>query len=504
MNISRRQVLRGAFGATLALPFLPSLLGSEKEARAADTTRKFFVSMQTEHGVAWGKNMFPADASLTTKRVYAGHEIRSGALVAAKADGKAALCPILTADGGKLTDRLIGKMNVMRGLDVQMNVGHNTAAALGNYARNDADADGRLAAQPYMPTIDQLMAWSPSFYADLSSIRERSLVAGSRISWDYSNPQTRSGPIQTMASSFDSAELLKRVFVSNDPTGRKPIADLVLADYQRMRSGAGLSKEDQRRLDDHMQRIAELQRRLNVRATCSAVKPPTGKSRDYMDKPAYAVDPALEASAWQLMNDVIVAAFMCGTSRIAVTRPEVNFSPYAGDWHQEVAHQAHLPDGLKQGVITSAYQTFFEKVFVDLIAKLDAVDDGTGGRTLLDNSIVMWSQESGAYAHEPVSLPIVAAGGAGGFLKTGLYSDYRNLYQQVNRGGYQGATEVTHAGLLQGQWLGTVLQAMGLEPREYETSPLGGYGLDLVEPSRAGAYPPSVLAARKDLLPFLK
>ena len=503
MSLSRRQILRGAFGASLALPFLPSLFGGEKEAKAAYTTRKFFVSMQTEHGCAWGKNMFPADSTLTEKRTYVGHEIRSGALVPGPApNGKTALCPILTATA--LTKSLTDKMIVMRGLDVPYYVGHNTGVALGNYARNDSDANGVLPDQPRIPTIDQLMAWSPNFYSDLSSIRERSVIAAPNTSWNYSNPQTRSGPVQAIGSTFDSAELMKRIYVTNDPTGRKPIADLVLEDYKRTRNASGISKDDQRRLDDHMQRISELQRRLNVRASCSNVKVPTGKSTDFISKPGYGVNEALEASAWQLLNDVIVAAFMCGTSRIAIMRPIVQFSNYAGaSWHQDVAHQAHMPDGLKQKIMSDSYQFFFEQVFLDLAIKLDAVSDGAG-RTLLDNSLVMWSQESGAYAHNSQSLPIVAAGSAGSYLKTGLYCDYRNLFEQVNPGGQDGATEITHAGIMQAQWLGTILQAMGLERNEYETTPSGGYGIENLKPEWAGHYPAAVMAARKELLPFLK
>src|SRR5262249_3215759 len=157
----------------------------------------------------------------------------------------------------------------------------------------------------------------------------------------------------------------------------------------------------------HMQRISELQRRLNVRATCGAVTPPTGNSITMFQQPAYGVDAALETSTWQLFNDIIVAAFMCGTSRIAVTRPAVQFSNYTGDWHQDVAHMADSPDGIKQGVLCDSYQLFFENVYLDLVAKLDAVDDGTG-RSLLDDALVVWNQEAGAYTHEGVSLPIVA------------------------------------------------------------------------------------------------
>ena len=501
MNVSRRQVLRGALGATLAIPILPSLL-TTREAKAAYTSRKFFVHMQTEHGAAWGANMFPSDATLTEKRSYAGHEIRRGALALRKENGKAALCPVLTARDALLTDRIASKMNVLRGLDIPFYIAHNTGGALGNYARNDGNgSDGQIAQQTPTPTIDQIMAWSSSFYADLGAVRERSLVAGSNVSYNWSNPQTRSGPIQSIARSWDSDELFKRIFVVEQGPSRKPIADLVLEDYKRTRNASGLSKEDQRRLDDHMQRISELQRRLNVRATCGSVKPPTGSSSQVMGRPSFPIDPELQGSAWTLMNDVIVAAFTCGTSRIAVTRPEVTFSNYSGDWHQDVSHQAHLPNGEKQQVISASYQRFFEDVYLDLVTKLDAVEDGTG-RTLLDSALVVWAQECGAYTHDAESLPIVAAGSAGGFFKTGSYCDYRNLNRIANRGGYQGAVEITHAGLHQGQWLGTVLQSMGLERSEYEKG-VGGYGLELVGNDYKAHYAPSVIQSRKDVLPFI-
>ena len=504
MNISRRQVLRGAFGATLAIPLLRSLL-PEKEARASYTTRKYFVSMQTEHGIAWGKNMYPGDATLTDKRTYAGHEIRSGKLVPVKMGGRAMICPILSGSAATLTDKLAAKLNVIRGVDIPVGgTGHSPSSALGNYAHNAAEGTKDYVPLKYMPTIDQVMAWSPNFYADLSSIRERSLVAADQSSFNYSNPQARSGPVQKVGATFDSAELMSRIFVSNAPGGRKPIADLVLADYNRMRNSSGISKNDQRRLDDHMQRISELQRRLNVRADCSAVKVPAGKSGDYMSKPTYGVTASLQESAWEIMNDVIVAAFMCGTSRIAVTRAGdgTTFSDYPGsDWHHEVAHLAFNPDEVNQKLMAAAYQAFFEKVFLDLASKLDAVDDGTG-RTLLDDSLIMWQQEAGPIQHCRESLPIVTAGSAGGFFKTGIYADYRNLYVQRTKDIFPGL-EVSHAGLIHGQWLGTVLQSMGIERSEYETTPNGGYGLEIVD-TAPDAYPDAVRAARRDIVPFLR
>src|SRR5690606_16060238 len=124
---------------------------------------------------------------------------------------------------------------------------------------------------------------------------------------------------------------------------------------------------------------------------------------------------------WQLFNDVVTAAFVCGTSRIAVLRVTDTFSDFVGDWHQDIAHQAHLPDGAAQGELADANRRTFEDVFLDLVKKLD-VDEGDG-TSILDNSLVQWTQESGPMTHESVDTTVVTAGGAAGCLTTGQYID---------------------------------------------------------------------------------
>ena len=94
----------------------------------------------------------------------------------------------------------------------------------------------------------------------------------------------------------------------------------------------------------------------------------------------------MHEQVYQAINDVIVAAFMCDTSRIAVANIDEDFSSYVGDWHQDVAHHAVDPDGVKQGIISAAHQLTFDDVFLDLCNKLD-VDDGSG-KTYLDSALV--------------------------------------------------------------------------------------------------------------------
>jgi hypothetical protein len=502
-SVGRRAFLRGLGGFTLALPFLPSICSPRDAKGGPMAGNKLFCAFATHHGGIWQANLWPSDSTLTDKKTYAGHEIRRGDLVATTSGSNTVLSPVLTAPSADLTPALVAKMNLVRGVDVPFYIGHHTGGHLGNYARNDGNGtDGKVVQEMPRPTIDQVMAWSPSFYPDLSSIKERALVAGRRVSYNWSNPSAKTGTIDEQASEDSSLALFNKIFVpTGDPT-RKPIVDRVLEDYKRLRNGSRrLSNADRARLDDHMQRLSELQRRLNAKASCGDVPKPTEDSQTVRGKMGFDFDPALQAHAYDLLNDVIVAAFLCGTSRIAVINGEQTFSNFTGDWHQDIAHKAHLPDGAQQKTIADAHQSFFAGVFVDLIKKLD-IDDGTG-MTLLDRSLVQWTHESGPYTHESVTMPVITAGSAGGAIKTGNYCDYRNLGNFFDKGGFQGATEVTNAGLVYNQWLGTVLQSMGLARKDFETDGNGGYGVKYIGDGRAKFYPDSVFSVSGEMLPFL-
>jgi hypothetical protein len=456
--------------------------------------------------------MYPDAATLTDSMTYAGRTVKRGKLAVQAAAGTAQLSPVLRGPSTMLTPALAAKMNVLRGLDVPWYIGHHTGGHLGNFARNDGNgADGTHMQAYATPTIDQLMAWSPKFYADLATIRQRALVIGSRISYNWSNPSDPKalGAVQEVAGSTDAQALFKQIFVGTaapDPAApTKAVVDRVNADYLRLRNGnARLSADDRHRLDDHMQRLSELERKVNVSASCPAVMPVTTNTGMLINTASYGITPTMQAQVYQAMNDVIVAAFLCDTSRIAVMNIREDFSTYVGDWHQDVAHHAAEPDGAKQAIIMAAHQLTFEKVFLDLCQKLD-VADGTGG-TYLDSALVVWTQESGEYTHAGQGMPVVTAGGAGGFLTTGNYCDYRNP-ALVSDNGESGNTAVKiFGGLLWQQWLGTALQAMGLPRTDYEQNGLGGYPgpVKFVGPSYVKVYPDAVWTAAGDVLPYLK
>jgi hypothetical protein len=484
IDISRRQLLRGIGGATLALPVLPSLLC--RTAYAADPVftrppRLFWVT--TEHGGAFEASMFPSTSLLTASQaLYTDHTVKSGALVPTTSGSDNVLSPVLRAPSSALSAKLIAKMNVLWGLDVPFYIAHNTGLHLGNYARNDGNGGDGKAVQAFpRPTIDQIMAWSPSFYSNLSGIRERAMIMANRpVSWNYTDPSVTTSSIENVRGYSSSTDLFNKIFVpvtGGGPAPRAPIVDRVLANYNRLRqSNRRLSAADKQRLDDHVARIAELQRKLTVTvsgASCSSITTPTDNANKHN-----ANTPEDAGKQLQLWNEVAAAAFMCGTSRIGVLAygDTSRFISYGGDFHQEVAHQWQLAD--KQALLVQSYQRFFSSVFLDMARRLDAVEEAPG-LTYLDHSLLVWTQESGMETHGSVSIPVVTFGSAAGRLKTGLLCDYRRIGNTASQFD-PGAGGKQTLGLLYSQWLATVLQTMGVPPAEYERWGTKGYGYPFI------------------------
>lgn len=497
--ISRRHVLLGSSGFALAVPFLRSLLPRQVSAQLVTPERRF-VAFATDHGAIAEESMFPSESLLSTSLdLYAGHAVRRGALTSTESEGRVVVSPILSAPVDELSPRIVSRMNVLRGLDIPFYIAHHTGGHLGNFARNDGNgSDGQLVQAGPMPTIDQIMAWSPGFYGDPVGIVERVMVLGhgTRLSWGWSNPSSRSGAIEEITSEGDPLSMFRRVFTPEDQSAdapqRPPIVDRVMESYRTLReANVRLSSADRQRLDDHMDRLNELERRLTAepvaRASCSSVEAPSVVSDG--DAVAY----------YAAMNDVIVAAFLCGTSRIAVVKVnESSFVPYSGDWHQEVAHQYSSPEA--QQLLQEANRKAFEHAILDLANKLDVEE--APGHNVLDSTLIQWTQESGDMTHNARSIPVVTIGGASGAFTTGNYCDYRRRTPEgLVQNGYGG-----YSGLLYSQWLAMVLQRMGIERSEFqniEHNAEQGYGHPYISEEYQRAQAAGVADNASEALPFL-
>jgi hypothetical protein len=370
-------------------------------------------------------------------------------------------------------------MNLLRGIDIPWYIGHHTGGHLGNFARNDANGgDGAFMQRFPTATVDQVLAWHPTFYPHLDGVSARSIAIGYRgMSWGYTRPSIQAGTIVERRTIQDNHTLFQRLFRPGASFGQQPglLVDHVIETYRRVRDDARLSHLDRQRLEAHMERMYDVERRVDLDIACTP-PPPSRSTRELYDA-TFHVSPERMETWWQLHHEILVAALACGATRVAVMHAPETFSAYEGDWHQGVAHMAHLPDGIAQQTLLEAHQRFFSGVYLDLIERLDSVENAQGG-TLLDDALVVWTQESGAVTHQNRSIPIVTAGGACGSLNTGHYVDYAHreirLPYEDGQGGELHFADAP--GLLWNQWLGTILQSMGIERSSYEQPGEGGYG----------------------------
>lgn len=493
LRVNRRHFLMGAGGFTLAMPFLGSLERGANAGNPPFVKNPRFVAMATPHGGVWNQNMWPDEAAAAQSRqAYPGHDMHWGQLAPNVANGQTELSKCLSAPSTLLPASLVSKINLLRGLDYSFYLGHHRGGHLGNIANND-DESPRF---DRVPTIDQVMAWSPSFYPDIANIKLRSMHVErgyGGLSSGYANPSDPQSSVEQIPAVDSAHQLFDQIFVApeeeQDP--RPLIVDKVYDHYRRLRHGTfgdatRLSTRDKSLIDAHMERLLELQRKLQVTANCGDVTRPTDEAHKWD-----TLDTIESAAKWfQTYNDVVVAAFVCGTSRIAIygSADDIWYrddpEPTWTDWHQQIAHigGGGIPNNDAYGqmmrpawqeIVYSTHQEFFKNVFLDLCAKLDVEE--SEGVTYLDNTLIQWTMESGNRTHDNVSMPVITAGSAAGYFNTGRYIDFRNR-QNTLFSGQEPATDNYRPGVLYNQWLANVLLSMNVTPAEFERNGKKGYG----------------------------
>jgi hypothetical protein len=501
----RRMFLMAGVGSAVAIPFLPSILGS---VRAQVPSSRCFVSVRADHGGVWPDRFFPSESTLRDSTSILGSEgwtIREAPLVRSLAGTRASLSPVLTAEASALDDRIASKTSLLMGLDYTLTPGHNTSMQLGGYAQRLDGAPERDTAEFFKPTIDQIIARSAGFYTEppVSHV-------GVLSSWSYwhTQPANHESPIAQVRSTSSVGELWTELF----QPGGAPLRELdrgfavdrALEAYRRLRSGAfgparRLSRSDRDRLDEHMDRLSRLEGNIARAAMCDATSPGPNISWSYPG----ANDPVVQLG---LAIETVLASIQCGLCRVFNLRNAgAAFTTGASDdWHQEVPHRStgHASeDGTYDATRTAEdhmvtfYQGNFEHFVLPLLRALD-VDDGMG-RNYLDESLVMWASEAGMSTHNYLTVPVMLAGSLGGKLSTGHFVDYRRPVDDEAPGGADERRRTSliapawRRGLTFDQLLGTILHGFEIPVSDYDRyrerddadptklyvgGPTGGYG----------------------------
>ena len=298
----------------------------------------------------------------------------------------------------------------------------------GNHARGAVFLSGarpkRDAVTPYLDvTIDQTIAERWGRDTLLSSIQlgvEDPSGNSGNCNWGYSCAYTNSvswaTPTTPLPTEINPRMAFERMFGDGaSPEERRAgrlqtvsVLDSVtheLADFKR-----DLGPGDRTRLDDYLENVRELERRIRIATSNPEV--------ELSGEVPFGV-PEVKDIHFKLMYDLMVMAFqaditrsatlMLGRDLSASSFPE---SGYEGGWHG-TSHHGDIPDNKANYAKVNRYHVENLAYFCD---KLRNVPDGDG--TLLDHVLIYKSSNMGnshRHAHEKV--PVILVGGVDGTFK---------------------------------------------------------------------------------------
>jgi hypothetical protein len=187
------------------------------------------------------------------------------------------------------------------------------------------------------------------------------------------------------------------------------LLDMVLAEANTLK--ATLGGEDRALVDDYLDSVREIERRLTLLGQRDLTK---------IDLPDVPVARPSFDELIRLQFDLIVAAFQANMTRIAsfMMAAEVSNQSYAHvgvpDAFHPVSHHADNKASMEKLVLIQRYHT---QVFADFMTKLSKIPDGDAG-SILDNSIFLYgSNMSNSNQHNQFPLPTLVLGGGAGAIK---------------------------------------------------------------------------------------
>ncbi len=309
--------------------------------------------------------------------------------------------------------------------------GHQTYATTFTGTRGEPfNADGEPSARAVSASIDQVIA---DAVAKQVPLPVRSLHLGvMRGGNSYTNCCFYRGDGQPVAPEHSPSAAISKLFMG---TGTKVRADLARRVVERkslldaaaadlVRFGQHLGVDDRRKLVGHLDSVREVERQVSRLARSRCEGPTVGQIEATSDN-----YPAIVAAH----TDIIINAFKCDLTRVATLQmsdyngDRMSF-PWLGDMgkaitfrsrdHHDLAHHPKSALGPKEG--KARVDTWFVQQFANMVKKFKAVPEGEGD--LLDTTAIMFvNHMSDGQRHSYDSLPLILAGRAGGYLKTGRF-----------------------------------------------------------------------------------
>ena len=433
--ISRRTMLRGSFGAAMALPWLeamgtaaPLITSANstiaRKAAAGPPVRMAFLyvpnGMHMKDWTPKGKSetkfelqkiMEPIADFRDQMNVFSGLTL-NGAFAHGDGGGDHArsVASFLTGAHPKKTNG----SNILNGQSVDQvaaeQIGHLTRLKSLELGTQDSAQAGQCDTG-YSCLYTSNISWRTERTPLAKEINPASVF--DRLFGDKSGPQ------------LDPRSLARR------ERDRKSVLDFVQQEAKILSNKLGV--QDKRKLEEYMYAVRDIERRL------ASTDKLDENERDVPDAPRPVGVPADYGQHVKLLFDMMTLAFQTDSTRIisfmysnaGSNRPYKNLS--INDGHHNISHHGGSRD--KQAKI-SKINYYHATLLRHLLTRLSTVKEGDG--TLLDNCMVLYgSGIADGNSHSHKNLPICMFGGGGGSVKTGRHIQLRsgtpltNLYRSM-------------------------------------------------------------------------
>ena len=418
-RFNRRTFLRGLGGAVVAAPFLSSVVGRVTKAQAVTPPKRLLVYF-THYGCLTDR-WFPA--------------LSHGPLSTADYAAMQTLYPLAPFADKLLMVRGIRAMNEW---SFQGTLGQTTdphTQVCGSYftCQPVTPSNGKFTAMPTGRSLDHVAAeqvnpgGGPPLFMQICGITGS--ISNTQAVISYDQPNEIFAGYGTPLPIYTG---LTNLFGAGSPSpdsyqvaAGKSIIDVVRDDLSNLQR-VNMSGSDQKMLADWVDLLHQTSQ--TVTSLCGAdtatglgLTSDTVQAADTLSKMYGDV-----SQIAPIMMDLAVLTALCDANRVIFMKmpPNYVFKNLGLTTESEsLSHRngnANMGGTCLPGVMDMlhAIDVFYAQQFAYLVGKLDSFQEGEG--TLLDNTATVWFQEmSDGSACNLNNLPILQAGGCGGYFKTG-------------------------------------------------------------------------------------
>lgn len=473
----RRAFLRGLGGSVVMLPLLEYTHG---KAWAADAVTKRFITCFEHGGTISNQSSYPERHDGHGNIFDSGNHGLDYWRPADPTSSDLVLGPI-----HQPLEPWRAKLLLLEGIDNKAATkqdpygagGHgiaNVTALTAADQETGTDSQGNETHVGLGPSIDQVVAERLAARQPVKFDRIHLMVPGHQ----YGTPYFRAAnqPVEGESSPIAAFDVIfEGVSADGMPTPeqlrvkamRGSALDGLKDQYTKLRDR--VSSSDRAMIEAHLDHLRKLEQELDDFAVCAAP--------DGIDADGNATGDIIGA----LHAKIIVAALRCGLTNVANLEIADILTPWSpagllmdsaygighslGHFQRDVGDKGAYPDQLDNFLTETLDNRRWRIGLMALI--LEGLDDPTfleGDRTILDNSLVLWTSEFREPAnHVSSNAEVLLAGSAGGVLPTGKFIDYNKLKDDPTGLPYE-TDESTHNLFV------TVLQAMGESDTSFGSS----------------------------------